>query len=152
MAVTFMAAVGAACSGSVATSSPTPVTPVPTAPAPAATASPQPEARAPAETSEAVSSSPADAGEPLSSIFRELNPSGPKLVNPGSFFQGLPQDTIEPIYFPFVTTAEEVSIDSGELVIGVSIGDESRAYPIRTLRFREMVNDKLGGIPILVTW
>ena len=120
LAVTFMAAVGAACSGSVATSSPTPATPVPTAPAPAATASPQPEARAPAETSEAVSSSPADAGEP--------------------------------IYFPFVTTAEEVSIDSGELVIGVSICDESRAYPIRTLRFREMVNDKLGGIPILVTW
>ena len=39
-----------------------------------------------------------------------------------------------------------------DLVIGVSIAGDSRAYPIRVLRFREMVNDELGGVPILVTW
>ena len=43
-------------------------------------------------------------------------------------------------------------LDAQDMVIGVSIGGESRAYPIRTLRFREMVDDELGGIPILVTW
>ena len=43
-------------------------------------------------------------------------------------------------------------MDSKELVIGVSINEESRAYPIRTLRFREIANDELGGTPILVTW
>ena len=26
------------------------------------------------------------------------------------------------------------------------------AYPIRVLRFREIVNDEVGGVPILVTW
>ncbi len=44
------------------------------------------------------------------------------------------------------------ALDSDDLVIGVSMGGESRAYPIRPLRFREMVNDELGGTPILVTW
>jgi hypothetical protein len=37
-------------------------------------------------------------------------------------------------------------------VIGVSIGGQSRAYLISTLRIREMVDDELGGTPILVTW
>ena len=39
-----------------------------------------------------------------------------------------------------------------DLVIDVTIGGESRAYPIRVLRIREMANDVLGGTPILVTW
>ena len=43
-------------------------------------------------------------------------------------------------------------MDSEDLVIGVSIAGQSRAYPIRTLRYREMVDDELGGLPILVTW
>ena len=43
-------------------------------------------------------------------------------------------------------------MDPEDLVIGVSIGGQVRAYPIGPLRFREMVNDELGGTPILVTW
>jgi hypothetical protein len=39
-----------------------------------------------------------------------------------------------------------------ELVIGVSVEGEAKAYPITVLRFREMVNDELGKLPILVTW
>ena len=49
-------------------------------------------------------------------------------------------------------TCEEARQDPEDMVMGVSIGEESRAYPIRTLRFREMVDDELGGVPILVTW
>ncbi len=39
-----------------------------------------------------------------------------------------------------------------DLVIGVAINGESKAYPVGTLNFREMVNDVVGGVPILVTW
>ena len=86
------------------------------------------------------------------SIFRELNPSGPKESDAVFFNQLLPQDAIRPIYSPIISAGEDVELETDDLVIGVSIGGDSRAYPIRTLRFREMVNDELGGVPILVTW
>ena len=63
------------------------------------------------------------------------------------------RDGIAPIYEPTVRTPDEVTeLGPRELVIGVSVNGQSRAYPIRPLRFREMVNDELGGVPILVTW
>ena len=101
-----------------------------------------------------LSRSIADGGDLLSPILRELNPSGPKevLVDAEYFERGLPRDYIRPIYNPSIATAAEARVDSDELVIGVSIGGRSRAYPLRTLRFREMVNDELAGVPILVTW
>ena len=86
------------------------------------------------------------------SVFERLNPNGPKLLDPREFDQRLPLDAIKPIYEPLVGSPDEVELDADELVMGVSINGESRAYPIRVLRFREMVNDELGGTPILVTW
>ena len=86
------------------------------------------------------------------SVFERLNPDGPKLLDPKEFDQRLPLDAIRPIYEPIAGSPDEVELDADELVMGVSINGESRAYPIRVLRFREMVNDELGGTPILVTW
>jgi hypothetical protein len=37
-------------------------------------------------------------------------------------------------------------------VIGVALGGESRAYPLRILNWHEVVNDTLGGVPIAVTY
>ncbi|NOZ38799.1 MAG: DUF3179 domain-containing protein [Planctomycetes bacterium] len=37
-------------------------------------------------------------------------------------------------------------------VIGVAMGDEARAYPIRILNYHEIVNDELSGQPIAVTY
>ena len=48
--------------------------------------------------------------------------------------------------------AADAPLEDDELVIGISLEGESKAYPITVLRFREMVNDELGGLPILVTW
>ena len=41
-----------------------------------------------------------------------------------------------------------------ELVLGVSIGEQSRAYPITMLcgPTREIINDELGGTKIAATW
>ena len=37
-------------------------------------------------------------------------------------------------------------------VIGVVFGDESVAYPLRVLTYHEIVNDRVGGVPIAVTY
>ena len=39
-----------------------------------------------------------------------------------------------------------------EPIIGVSINGETKVYPLRILMRHEIVNDKLGGVPIKVTF
>ena len=41
---------------------------------------------------------------------------------------------------------------SGDLVVGITVGDETRAYPLHVLNLHEVVNDTIGGLPILVYW
>jgi hypothetical protein len=60
---------------------------------------------------------------------------------------------------PMWTVAQNMAMDkqtgrlvSGDLVIGVAAGDEARAYPLSTLELHEIVNDKLGGRYITVTY
>ena len=62
------------------------------------------------------------------------------------------RDAIPPIYDPEFTSAKDAGLDLEELVIGVKINGDIRAYPIGPLVQREMVNDVVGGVPILVTW
>ena len=64
----------------------------------------------------------------------------------------LPFDGIHPVYDPDFKTANFSPLDDDELVIGIALEGEAKAYPISVLRFREMVNDTLGQTPILVTW
>ena len=56
---------------------------------------------------------------------------------------------------PLVQTQDILGdINPAELVLGVTIGEESRAYPINMLTGpqREIVNDTVGGKPIAATW
>ena len=41
---------------------------------------------------------------------------------------------------------------SDDAVIGVMINGEARAYPLRYVQWHEIINDELGGEPILVTY
>lgn len=66
--------------------------------------------------------------------------------------QLLARDAILPIYEPEFVSAQDAPYDDGELVIGVELNGEARAYAIGPLNSREMVNDTVGDIPILVTW
>lgn len=45
-------------------------------------------------------------------------------------------------------------LNPNELIVGVTIGNESRAYPINMLTgpSREIINDTLGGQAIAATW
>jgi len=69
-----------------------------------------------------------------------------------SFPTLLPKDGILPVYDPEFSPADEAPLEDEELIIGISLNGEAKAYPITVLRTREMVNDDLGGRPILVTW
>ena len=46
------------------------------------------------------------------------------------------------------------SLGPSELVLGVTVGGQSRAYPINMLTgpSREILNDTLGGQPLAATW
>jgi len=63
-----------------------------------------------------------------------------------------PPDAIPPIYEPVFVPAADFPYVDEELVIGVSRNGDAKAYPITMLRQREIVNDEIGGVPILVTW
>ena len=41
---------------------------------------------------------------------------------------------------------------SKDLVVGVTLNGESRVYPLHMLHVHEIVNDTLGGVPIVVSW
>ena len=66
--------------------------------------------------------------------------------------QLLRPDDILPIYDPEFAAAEQSPYSDDELVIGVEINGEAKAYSIGVLNRREMVNDTVGGTPVLVTW
>ena len=42
-------------------------------------------------------------------------------------------------------------LDDDDLVLGYEAGGEVFAYPINIVNFHEMVNDTIGGVPLLVT-
>jgi hypothetical protein len=68
------------------------------------------------------------------------------------FPQMLPMDGIRPVYNPEFEPGNQVDLEEDELILGVAIDGHAKAYPITVLRSREMVNDELAGIPLLVTW
>ena len=84
--------------------------------------------------------------------FARISPGGPRDVDPSRFRQLIDRDVIVPIYDPLVVSAAESGIRPDELVMGVALNGESRAYPVSMMRSREIANDVVGGIPILVTW
>ena len=86
-----------------------------------------------------------------------IRPSGTVIVRGQEFSlaaygPSLPRDAIRPIYNPEFVTAAEAGLDEQELVLGLAINGESRAYPVGPLHYREMVIDEVGGIPVLVSW
>ncbi len=66
----------------------------------------------------------------------------------------LPKDGIPAIFDPVFVNAEEANSQllDEDLVIGVTVNGEHRAYGVAFLSNHEIVNDTLGGRPIAVTW
>ena len=76
---------------------------------------------------------------------------------PGEFDPMVPLPPVTPITdAPFIRASDstEEQVTDNELVLGLEIGVESRAYPINMLTGprREIINDTLGGRRIAATW
>ena len=66
---------------------------------------------------------------------------------------GPPKDGIPAIDDPqFVTVSAADDLQPREPVIGVKIAGEAKAYPLRILIWHEIVNDTIGGVPVVVTY
>lgn len=79
---------------------------------------------------------PSRSGDPLPRGFRQL----------------LARDAIRPIYEPEFVSAEATPWRDDTIVIGIEQDGEAKAYPVSFLNGREMVIDRIAGIPVLVTW
>jgi hypothetical protein len=53
---------------------------------------------------------------------------------------------------PRYVSIQQAGIDPADMVIGVTLGGESRAYPIREMGYHHIVNDRLHQLPIVVTY
>ncbi len=53
---------------------------------------------------------------------------------------------------PAFASADEVKVDPDDKVLAVRVGQEARAYPIRTMGYHHIVNDTVGGRAIAVTY
>ena len=64
------------------------------------------------------------------------------------------RDAIPAILEPRFVSAEDVPPEFGdaELVLGLSMNGESKAYPLDVLSHHEAVNDVVGNVPVVVTW
>jgi len=63
------------------------------------------------------------------------------------------RDTIPPIFDPqFVPANGETKVGPMEPVLSIIIDGDARAYPLRILLWHEIVNDVVGGVPILVSY
>lgn len=65
---------------------------------------------------------------------------------------GPPRDGIPALTDPRVIAAEAAPWPDEARVIGVEIDGAARAYPLAILNWHELVNDSLGGTPILVSY
>ena len=63
------------------------------------------------------------------------------------------RDAIAPIYRPVYGDADALAwLEDDTLVIGYLSGGAAFAYPVNVLNFREIVNDVIDGVPVLITW
>lgn len=66
---------------------------------------------------------------------------------------GPPKDGIPALIKPEYIDGDENSlIREDDRVIGVVVNGEARAYPLRIMSWHELVNDSIGGLPVLVSW
>ena len=124
----------------------------------------QAAASAPADT-QAAASAPADTPAPSSDADPARDPwsedsdafDATSIMERGKRYEitsVLPKDAIPAIFDPDFLPADTANLQyrDTDLVIGVSIDGDHRAYHVAYLSAREIVNDVVGGKPIAVTW
>ena len=62
------------------------------------------------------------------------------------------EQMFHPMGDPNFISADKAAIDPNDMVIAVTMNGESRAYPIREMGYHHIVNDRLNGLPMVVTY
>ncbi len=66
---------------------------------------------------------------------------------------GPPPDGIPSIDYPLFQPVSEVNwLEDDEPVLALTIDGRTKAYPIRIITWHEIVNDRLAGVPVAVTY
>jgi hypothetical protein len=82
-----------------------------------------------------------------------FNIEGLTIARKDIYSGGPPKDGIPALLEPDFSPADLATYLAPEdEVIGVHIGGESKAYPLRILVWHELANDTVGGVPIAVTY
>lgn len=85
--------------------------------------------------------------------LRHFNLDGLKVDPEQILSGGPPKDGIPALTNPTTTPVVRAGfLRPDDRVVGVSVGGHSRAYPIRVLNWHEVINDKLGDVPIAVVY
>ena len=124
--------------------------------APTATAAPQSSGGQPTPRPETATATPRPQRKTANPIATSTPPPTP-VPTPEREYEIvtlLPPDAIPSISNPSFVSAEEAGDEYGpdELVLGVEIDGDARAYSVPLLSRHEIVNDVVGGKPIAVTW
>ena len=68
-------------------------------------------------------------------------------------FSGIDVDQVPALSLPkFVALGEATFLRPEDRVIGVSVSEEAKAYPLKILKYHFAVNDRLRDAPVLVTY
>ncbi len=65
---------------------------------------------------------------------------------------GPPKDGIPSIDAPEFDTAQTTPFQPGDMVIGLTVNGEAKAYPFNILNWHEIVNDTVGGVNLTVSY
>jgi cytochrome bd-type quinol oxidase subunit 2 len=53
---------------------------------------------------------------------------------------------------PQSVAARDASVESDDMVLVARVGGDARAFPVRIMAYHHLVNDTVGGLPILPTY
>lgn len=111
-----------------------------------------PSSASPVTVDQFASSPEEDTLSALVDRFHEDHPD--PLIDPDEVISGgPPPDGIPPIDEPTFLRADEVEfLEDAEPVLALTVGDETRAYPVQVMIWHEIVNDTVDGVPVTVTY
>lgn len=115
---------------------------------------PTPDPRTPEEIQEAARLRDAERTQRFIARDYPLNNFDVATVELWEILPLLPRDGIRSIDSPNFDTIEEANawLDDSEPVIAFELNGEARAYPLQILTWHEIVNDVVGGEPVIVTY
>ncbi len=69
-------------------------------------------------------------------------------------FRAVGRDAFPVLHNPLMGSVRDGDrvLRPNEWVIGIAFNGEAKAYPITVMGFHELVNDRVGGLPITVCW